>query len=173
MQLRLREGRPRQVPDVTAPSHPYTCGCFVCLIADHRPGKVSRIVPSQVRTEAGTARKRAQRACTQCHRHKTKCTGEQPVCKRCAVNNLDCEYGPSKRKFSSAPGSQTPTGGPRQESARDVESQHASSPRAGASHEPRQLVSPSASSLSPGLTDSNRRTSGVLPLAEYTPRSTC
>ena len=62
--------------------------------------KVSRTTPSRSHTEAGTLRKRAQRACSQCHSHKTKCSGELPRCKRCELSGLDCEYTPAKRKFS-------------------------------------------------------------------------
>ncbi|OIW33995.1 hypothetical protein CONLIGDRAFT_204728 [Coniochaeta ligniaria NRRL 30616] len=66
-------------------------------------GKVSRTLPSRSLTEAGTARKRAQRACHQCHVHKTKCSGDLPACKRCAGAGLACEYMPAKRKFATVP----------------------------------------------------------------------
>ena len=56
--------------------------------------------PSQSHTEAGTARKRAQRACRQCHAQKTKCSGDLPRCKRCESSDLQCEYAPAKRKFN-------------------------------------------------------------------------
>ncbi|ROV98891.1 hypothetical protein VSDG_03826 [Cytospora chrysosperma] len=72
--------------------------------------KVSRIAPSRDRTEAGTVRKRAQRACRECHAHKTKCSGDLPRCKRCEANDLLCEYTPSKRKFTHAPGSHSALG---------------------------------------------------------------
>lgn len=75
------------------------------LTYECRLGKVSRIAPSKDRTEAGTVRKRAQRACRECHAHKTKCSGDLPLCKRCEDNDLPCEYTPSKRKFAHAPGS--------------------------------------------------------------------
>ncbi|KAI9166673.1 transcriptional regulatory protein [Paramyrothecium foliicola] len=65
--------------------------------------KVSRTTPSQSHTEAGTLRKRAQRACRQCHAHKTKCSGDLPRCKRCDAANLPCEYTPAKRKFANVP----------------------------------------------------------------------
>lgn len=68
-------------------------------------GLVSRVTPSQHVTEAGTPRKRAQRACTQCHAHETKCSGSMPTCARCAKLAIECVYRPSKRNFSSAPGS--------------------------------------------------------------------
>ncbi|KAH7023724.1 fungal transcriptional regulatory protein [Ilyonectria destructans] len=67
------------------------------------PGKVSRTTPSQSHTEAGTVRKRAQRACSQCHSHKTKCSGDLPKCKRCEEGDLACEYTPAKRNFASVP----------------------------------------------------------------------
>ncbi|KKA26766.1 hypothetical protein TD95_001701 [Thielaviopsis punctulata] len=63
----------------------------------------ARTTPSRSHTEAGTVRKRAQRACTNCHVHKTKCSGDQPRCKRCEANNMKCEYVAAKRKFTSAP----------------------------------------------------------------------
>ncbi|KAJ2896128.1 hypothetical protein MKZ38_005852 [Zalerion maritima] len=62
--------------------------------------KVARTMPSRSHTEAGTVRKRAQRACSQCHAHKTKCSGDLPRCKRCEVSDLVCEYTPAKRKFT-------------------------------------------------------------------------
>lgn len=62
--------------------------------------KVSRTTPSHSHTEAGTLRKRAQRACSQCHSHKTKCSGDLPRCKRCEAANLPCEYTPAKRRFT-------------------------------------------------------------------------
>ncbi|KAH7162379.1 fungal transcriptional regulatory protein [Dactylonectria estremocensis] len=66
-------------------------------------GKVLRSTPSHSHTEAGTVRKRAQRACSQCHSHKTKCSGDLPKCKRCEANDLACEYTPAKRKFTHVP----------------------------------------------------------------------
>ncbi|ATY66432.1 Fungal transcriptional regulatory [Cordyceps militaris] len=63
--------------------------------------RVSRTTPSASHTEAGTLRKRAQRACGQCHSHKTKCSGDLPRCRRCEASNLLCEYTPTKRKFTS------------------------------------------------------------------------
>ncbi|KAH8782789.1 hypothetical protein F5883DRAFT_403687 [Diaporthe sp. PMI_573] len=80
---------------------------YDCSFVDAAQGKVSRVAPSRDRTEAGTARKRAQKACQQCHLHKTKCSGDLPRCKRCEANNLSCEYVDSKRKFSHAPTSQS------------------------------------------------------------------
>ncbi|KAK3940478.1 hypothetical protein QBC46DRAFT_434535 [Diplogelasinospora grovesii] len=65
--------------------------------------RVSRTTPSRLHTEAGTPRKRAQRACQSCHAHKTKCSGDIPRCKRCEEADLKCEYAPAKRKFSTVP----------------------------------------------------------------------
>ncbi|KAL7798248.1 hypothetical protein V8C37DRAFT_249978 [Trichoderma ceciliae] len=62
--------------------------------------KVSRTTPSHSHTEAGTLRKRAQRACSECHTHKTKCSGDLPKCKRCEAANLVCEYTPTRRRFT-------------------------------------------------------------------------
>lgn len=70
-------------------------------------GKISRTAPSQSHTEAGTVRKRAQRACSQCHSHKTKCSGDLPKCQRCEVGDLACEYTPAKRNFASVPSNST------------------------------------------------------------------
>lgn len=64
---------------------------------------ISRTIPSRSYTEAGTLRKRAQRACHQCHLHKTKCSGDLPQCKRCVSVGLACQYVPAKRKYSSIP----------------------------------------------------------------------
>ncbi|KAG5951550.1 hypothetical protein E4U53_002837 [Claviceps sorghi] len=61
---------------------------------------VARTTPSHSHTEAGTLRKRAQRACMQCHAHKTKCSGHLPRCKRCESSGLGCAYTPAKRKFT-------------------------------------------------------------------------
>ncbi|KPM37767.1 hypothetical protein AK830_g8779 [Neonectria ditissima] len=69
-------------------------------LASKTPGSVSRTTPSHSHTEAGTVRKRAQRACSQCHTHKTKCSGDLPRCKRCETGDLSCEYTPAKRKFT-------------------------------------------------------------------------
>ncbi|KAH7170282.1 fungal transcriptional regulatory protein [Dactylonectria macrodidyma] len=66
-------------------------------------GKVLRSTPSHSHTEAGTVRKRAQRACSLCHSNKTKCSGDLPKCKRCEANDLACEYTPAKRKFTHVP----------------------------------------------------------------------
>lgn len=123
------------------------------------------MTPSQNLTEAGTTRKRAQRACKECHSHKTKCSGEKPRCKRCAANDLVCIYQVSKRKFSSAPGSQQQTPGAQQSPPGDVESQ---SPSIAVSREAKQLVSPSASLASPGLTETNPQpTLGTGLVVEY------
>ena len=75
---------------------------LTCRLAE----KVLRTTPSQSHTEAGTPRRRAQRACAECHLHKTKCSGELPQCKRCRANNLGCVYTAAKRNFSTAPASE-------------------------------------------------------------------
>ncbi|KAG6221850.1 hypothetical protein E4U34_001773 [Claviceps purpurea] len=62
---------------------------------------IARSTPSHSHTEAGTLRKRAQRACSQCHAHKTKCSGDLPRCKRCVSGGWECEYKPAKRRFTS------------------------------------------------------------------------
>ncbi|OAQ89329.1 fungal transcriptional regulatory protein [Purpureocillium lilacinum] len=72
--------------------------CFT--IDEDEEAAVSRTTPSHSHTEAGTLRKRAQRACSQCHSHKTKCSGDLPRCKRCEASNLNCEYTPAKRRFT-------------------------------------------------------------------------
>lgn len=53
-------------------------------------------------TLAGTARKRAPRACIACHGQKARCTAEQPSCKRCVDRGFKCEYAASKRKVMGA-----------------------------------------------------------------------
>ncbi|KJZ72888.1 hypothetical protein HIM_07651 [Hirsutella minnesotensis 3608] len=74
--------------------------CNFVNATDHDETSVSRTTPSHSHTEAGTLRKRAQRACSQCHSHKTKCSGDLPRCKRCEAANLPCEYTPAKRRFT-------------------------------------------------------------------------
>ncbi|PHH69229.1 hypothetical protein CDD82_7905 [Ophiocordyceps australis] len=74
--------------------------CNFASLDDHEEATVSRTTPSHSHTEAGTLRKRAQRACSQCHAHKTKCSGDLPRCKRCEASNLPCEYTPAKRRFT-------------------------------------------------------------------------
>lgn len=85
--------------------------------------KVVRVPPSIHRTEAGTPRARAPRACNECHTHKTRCTAERPQCKRCKAMNVECVYEKSKRKSASAVSSSRPStssrdpgGGPSQPS---------------------------------------------------------
>lgn len=100
---------------------------FDCNFAngDEGPVKVVRVPPSIHRTEAGTPRARAPRACNECHAHKTRCTSERPQCKRCKAMNIECVYEKSKRKSAAsaaaaAPGSRASTsrttGGPSQPS---------------------------------------------------------
>ncbi|KAM4057059.1 fungal zn(2)-Cys(6) binuclear cluster domain-containing protein [Hirsutella rhossiliensis] len=75
-------------------------GCNFASVNHVEETTVSRTTPSHSHTEAGTLRKRAQRACSQCHSHKTKCSGDLPRCKRCEAANLPCEYTPAKRRFT-------------------------------------------------------------------------
>lgn len=130
--------------------------CQLSIWADNFAGKisVSRVTPSQDVTEAGTPRKRAQRACRECHAHKTKCSGSLPVCARCTNLGIECIYEPSKRKFSSAPGSA--------QSEPTTASYHALTPpdtlRGTTNMESKQLVSP-ITSLSPNPLASTRRPS--------------
>ncbi|OHW98298.1 fungal specific transcription factor domain-containing protein [Colletotrichum incanum] len=46
-------------------------------------------------TELATCR------CNTCRRRKVKCSGEQP-CRNCARNNLDCEFGDGRKRYSEA-----------------------------------------------------------------------
>jgi hypothetical protein len=114
---------------------------------------VSRTTPSQSHTEAGTLRKRAQRACSQCHAHKTKCSGDLPRCKRCESANLACEYHPAKRKFASVPSAQsqphehpnapvTPTMPPSSTESPPSSSRHSSEPLNGSSIKSGDTASP-------------------------------
>ncbi|KAI5918133.1 hypothetical protein F4810DRAFT_693435 [Camillea tinctor] len=48
--------------------------------------------PTDALTEAGTARIRTSAACDQCRDKKSKCSGHQPQCQRCAQRNLPCQY---------------------------------------------------------------------------------
>ncbi|KUI64900.1 putative transcriptional regulatory protein PB1A11.04c [Cytospora mali] len=119
------------------------------------PGKVSRIAPSRDRTEAGTVRKRAQRACRECHAHKTKCSGDLPRCKRCQANELICEYTPSKRKFTHAPGSQSV------EIQDDMPDFELRADLPSVEDETKQVISPTTFSGSSGFTPQTRRSSIV------------
>ena len=49
-------------------------------------------------------RKRAQRACGECHAHKSKCSGDLPSCQRCVGLGILCVYMPPKRKLGAEPG---------------------------------------------------------------------
>ncbi|KAG6004288.1 hypothetical protein E4U21_001185 [Claviceps maximensis] len=73
---------------------------FISTEKAHEEAAIARTTPSHSHTEAGTLRKRAQRACSQCHAHKTKCSGDLPRCKRCESGGLACEYTPAKRRFT-------------------------------------------------------------------------
>ena len=76
-----------------------------------KAGKISRSTPSRSHTEAGTLRRRAQRACRECHVHKTRCSGDLPRCKRCEAGGLVCEYTPTKRNFTSVSYTSSASGG--------------------------------------------------------------
>lgn len=91
--------------DVLVSSECHTHASLGCRPKANSLIKVSRTTPSRSHTEAGTLRKRAQRACTECHSHKTRCSGDYPRCKRCEASNLVCEYTPAKRKFQHVPAS--------------------------------------------------------------------
>jgi hypothetical protein len=56
-----------------------------------------RTTPTEKVTEAGTIRKRAQRACRHCRQRKVKCSGGTPQCTQCLRNRLGCEYPPIRR----------------------------------------------------------------------------
>lgn len=74
--------------------------CSFTATEEEEEAAISRTTASHSHTEAGTLRKRAQRACSQCHSHKTKCSGDLPRCKRCEAGGLACEYTPAKRRFT-------------------------------------------------------------------------
>ncbi|KAK1963240.1 hypothetical protein LY78DRAFT_585131 [Colletotrichum sublineola] len=42
---------------------------------------------------------RSANACNTCRRRKVKCSGEHP-CRNCARNNLDCEFGDGRKRYS-------------------------------------------------------------------------
>lgn len=133
--------------------------------------KVVRVPPSIHRTEAGTPRARAPKACNECHAHKTRCTSEHPRCRRCKSMNLECVYEKSKRKSASASASRsiaTPTrvGTASQSLALPTEQ----SIKVEQSTEPNQLASPSVSASS--FTDRNRGLSSTQNLlVEYAAQS--
>lgn len=130
----------------------------------HRPvGKVSRVAPSRDRTEAGTARKRAQKACKECHLHKTKCSGDIPRCKRCETNDLICEYVASRRKFSHAPTLQSSS----QDDNQEVEDRPSLTD---VKDDAKPLISPVGFSISPALTSQTRRSSIGNLYGEYVPK---
>ncbi|QUC19776.1 uncharacterized protein UV8b_04017 [Ustilaginoidea virens] len=91
-------GNPGEGPCSNCARLDLTCGFTAA--EDDDDVAISRTTPSYSHTEAGTLRKRAQRACSQCHSHKTKCSGNLPRCKRCESGGLACEYTPAKRRFT-------------------------------------------------------------------------
>lgn len=136
--------------------------------AHHLAAKVIRVPPSIHRTEAGTPRARAPKACNECHAHKTRCTSEHPQCRRCKAMNIECVYEKSKRKSSSISGSRS-TATPNRAVA---SSQPLATPVEGPlkvqqSIEPDQRVSSPSLSLSPS-TDRHRGLSSTQTfLVEY------
>lgn len=74
-------------------------------LANYSTAKVVRVPPSIHRTEAGTPRARAPKACNECHAHKTRCTSEHPQCRRCKSMNIECVYEKIQRKSAAASGS--------------------------------------------------------------------
>ncbi|KAI1490206.1 hypothetical protein F5X96DRAFT_679247 [Biscogniauxia mediterranea] len=59
----------------------------------HETGQPTGLhTPTDALTEAGTARIRTSAACDQCRDKKSKCSGHQPQCQRCAQRNLPCQY---------------------------------------------------------------------------------
>ncbi|KAI1499936.1 hypothetical protein F5X99DRAFT_263539 [Biscogniauxia marginata] len=59
--------------------------------------------PTDALTEAGTARIRTSAACDQCRDKKSKCSGHQPQCQRCAQRNLPCQYSTRRSRPSATP----------------------------------------------------------------------
>ncbi|OJZ79974.1 hypothetical protein ASPFODRAFT_86013 [Aspergillus luchuensis CBS 106.47] len=55
---------------------------------------IPRIAVSPVQQQ----RSRTRKACQPCRERKCKCSGEQPICKRCENAGLDCNYLESKRQ---------------------------------------------------------------------------
>ncbi|TID00344.1 putative transcriptional regulatory protein C3C7.04 [Colletotrichum higginsianum] len=53
-------------------------------------------MPAQAAVKA-----RSANACNTCRRRKVKCSGEQP-CRNCSRNNLDCEFGDGRKRYSEA-----------------------------------------------------------------------
>lgn len=136
-------------------------------LTDYPPAKVVRVPPSIHRTEAGTPRARAPKACNECHAHKTRCTSEHPQCRRCKSLNIECVYEKSKRKSASASGSRsTATPNRAVPSSQPVDIPPEQPLKVEQSIEPDQVASPSVS-LSP-TTDRNRGLSlGQNLLVEY------
>jgi hypothetical protein len=74
----------------------YGSGSGAALRAE-RPDSTGQGSGPLMITEAGTKRRRTYRSCKACRACKTRCSGERPVCVRCAQKSLDCTYssGPS------------------------------------------------------------------------------
>ncbi|KAK2033093.1 fungal-specific transcription factor domain-containing protein [Colletotrichum zoysiae] len=66
--------------------------------------KRKRHVKSEADDEAAmppqaAVKARSANACNTCRRRKVKCSGEHP-CRNCARNNLDCEFGDGRKRYS-------------------------------------------------------------------------
>lgn len=48
-------------------------------------------------SRTGIPKLRAGRACTACHAHKIKCSGDSPECKRCKTRGITCDYKPRRK----------------------------------------------------------------------------
>lgn len=138
------------------------------LLTWSQPGpedKISRIKPSQSLTEAGTLRKRAQRACSQCHSQKTKCSGDLPQCKRCESLSLACEYLPAKRKFTNVR-LNNPAAVPEEMPSTPATSQ---SPSVMATPTPTMAIPPAANSVPPPQPPSTVGSSTVMTTSSAPP----
>lgn len=139
-------------------------------LANCPTAKVVRVPPSIHRTEAGTPRARAPKACNECHAHKTRCTSEHPQCRRCKSMNIECVYEKSKRKSTCASASQSATTPNRGlASSQPPVTSDERPPQVQQSIEASQLVSPSAS-LSPPRGRHRHLSLGHNLLVEYAPR---
>jgi hypothetical protein len=75
----------------------YGSGSGAALRAARADSSAQSMTGRLATTEAGTKRRRTYRSCKACRDCKTRCSGERPVCIRCAEKSLDCIYssGPS------------------------------------------------------------------------------
>lgn len=66
----------------------------------------------KLKTKAGKTRQRLPLACIACRQKKIRCSGEQPTCRHCARNRVDCVYktgGRRKRRSSAKKNAQEKT----------------------------------------------------------------